>query len=159
LLHGIILQDHIPDRWRWSLDPINGYSIKGTYRFLTTADAPPEHGLSVDVWLKQVPLKVSLFAWRLFCNMLPTKYNLVRRHILHTGDNICVGGCGTQETADHLLFGCVPFSNVWYAVLKWLHLSFVTPFRSRNHFHQFGQMAGLPRSSHTFFQIIWMAFV
>ena len=66
LLHDVILQDHVDDRWRWSLDPINGYSVKGTYRFLTIVDSLPNQNLSVDVWLKQVPLKVSLFAWRLF---------------------------------------------------------------------------------------------
>jgi len=52
LLHNIVLQDHIRDRWRWLLDHINGYSVKGTYYFLTTVDAPPESGLFDDVWHK-----------------------------------------------------------------------------------------------------------
>jgi len=48
---------------------------------------------------------------------------------------------------------------VWFAVLQWLRLSFVAPVGSRNHFLQFGKMPGLPRSSHTFFRIIWLASV
>lgn len=43
------------------------------------------------------------------------------------GDNMCVGGCGSSKTANHLLFSCDTFGGVWFAVLQWLHLSFVAP--------------------------------
>jgi len=69
-------------------------------------DEPLERGLVDDVWLKQVPLKVSLFVWRLFRNRLPTKDNLLRRHVLHLDNITCVGGCGSLENAEHLLLGC-----------------------------------------------------
>jgi hypothetical protein len=82
LLHDIVLQDHLLDRWRWLLDPFTGYTVKGTYHFLTTVDAPPDRGMFDDVWHMQAPLKVSLFAWRLLRNRLPTKDNLVRRRVL-----------------------------------------------------------------------------
>ena len=49
LLHDFVLQDHLLDRWRWLLDPINGYSIKGTYNFLKTVDEPIQMGLFDDV--------------------------------------------------------------------------------------------------------------
>lgn len=82
LLHDIVLQDHFIDRWKWLLDSVNGYSVKGIYHFLTTIDEPSERELSFDVWHKHFPLKVSLFTWRLFRNRLPTKDNLVRRRVL-----------------------------------------------------------------------------
>jgi len=62
LLHNFVLQDDITDRWKWLLDPVNGYSVKVTYHFLTTVDEPLARGLFDDVWHKHVPLKVSLFA-------------------------------------------------------------------------------------------------
>lgn len=65
----------------------------------------------------------------------------------------------SEFESDHLLFRCDPFSNVWSAVLQWLHLSFIAPSWSRNHFYQFGHMTGLLRSSHTFFRVIWLACV
>ena len=34
LLCNIVLQDDTIDRWRWILDPINDYTIKGTYQYL-----------------------------------------------------------------------------------------------------------------------------
>ena len=114
LLHNIVLQDHLSDRWRWLFDHVTGYSVKGAYHFLTTADVPPQRGLFDDVWHRQAPLKASLFAWRLLRNRLPTKDNLVRRRVLQNDDNVCVGGggCSCPETVNHLFFGCDIFSSV-----------------------------------------------
>ncbi|KEH28082.1 hypothetical protein MTR_5g464420 [Medicago truncatula] len=39
LLSDIVLQDTIIDRWRWVLDPIKGYSVKGIYQYLTSSDS------------------------------------------------------------------------------------------------------------------------
>ena len=52
LLHNIDFQDQVLDRWMWLLDPINGYSVKGTYHFLTTVDDSPDRGFFDDVWHK-----------------------------------------------------------------------------------------------------------
>jgi hypothetical protein len=65
LLHNIVLQDDITHKWIWLLDPVNSYSVKGTYQFLTTTDEPLARGLIDDVWHKHVLLKLSIFAWRL----------------------------------------------------------------------------------------------
>jgi len=54
------------------LDPIHGYTVSGTYRFLTTVDDQVVAGSLHDVWQKLVPTKVSLFAWRLLQDRIPT---------------------------------------------------------------------------------------
>ncbi|KEH33269.1 hypothetical protein MTR_3g434770 [Medicago truncatula] len=41
LLHNVVLQDNTVDRWRWLLDPLHGYSVKGTYAYLTTPGPKP----------------------------------------------------------------------------------------------------------------------
>jgi len=61
---------------------MHGYSVREAYQFITTPDEPVDRGLIDDVWHKQVPLKVSVFVWRLFRNRLPTKDNLVRQRVL-----------------------------------------------------------------------------
>ncbi|KEH38872.1 hypothetical protein MTR_2g084255 [Medicago truncatula] len=66
LMCAIVLQDHVIDRWCWTLDPINGYSVKGTYQFLTLPDTSMERGLYDAAWLKQVSLKGLSVAWYLF---------------------------------------------------------------------------------------------
>jgi len=57
VLSNVVLQESSFDRWRWTLDPIHGYSIKGTYQFLTMSDTTLENDLYDAVWLKQVPPK------------------------------------------------------------------------------------------------------
>ena len=49
------------------------------------------------VWHNQVPLKVSIFAWRLLHDRLPTKSNLVIRDIISSESRFCVFGCGQVE--------------------------------------------------------------
>lgn len=38
LLHNVTLQEHVSDSWRWLLEPIQGYSMRGKYHFLTAPD-------------------------------------------------------------------------------------------------------------------------
>jgi hypothetical protein len=46
------------------------------------------------VWLKVVPLKVSIFAWRLLRNRVPTRDNLLQRRIIAGTDQECTTTCG-----------------------------------------------------------------
>lgn len=94
-------------------------SHNGAYHFLTTSKEPIDRGLVDNVWHKQVMLKVFVFAWRLLRNRLPTKDNLVRRGVLHEGDNTYVFG----ETTDHLFLGCGVFGALWPLVWMWLGIS------------------------------------
>nr|ABN08676.1 H+-transporting two-sector ATPase, alpha/beta subunit, central region, related [Medicago truncatula] len=87
--------ENIQDQWRWLLDPIHGYTVCDAYRFLTTIDDQVAAGVLKDVWHKLVPFNVSLFAWCIFQDRIPTRSNLVCRHVLQPSDNVCVGGCGS----------------------------------------------------------------
>jgi len=153
-LNNVILQDNIQDSWRWLLDPIHGYSIRGTYRFLTSVDEPLVGGANNNVWHKLAPSKVSLFAWRLLQNRITTRSNLVRRHVLQSNDNLCVRGCGNIETANHLFIGCDLFGSVWSLVCHSLDISFVFPGLINDHYLQFIKLAGMPRSSHLYLKVI-----
>jgi len=89
LLNNIVLQENIKDQWRWLLDLIHGYSVSGTYCFLTDTDDQVAASLLTDVWHKLVPTKVSMFVWSLLQDRISTKSNLVRRHVLQSTDNLC----------------------------------------------------------------------
>jgi hypothetical protein len=157
LLSNVVLHDSIFDRWRWILDPISGYSVKGTYQYHTLTDTALETGLFVAAWLKQVPLKVYVFVWRLLRSRLPTKDNLLPRRVIHHEDSLCVGGCGYLETTDHLFFHCNIFGSLWYLLYQWIGIYFTPPESVRDHFYQFGHLAGLSRFTHSFLQLIWHA--
>lgn len=68
------------------LDPIHGYYVKGTYRFITTSDILVDRNLVDDVSPEHIPSKVSVFASCLLRNRLPTKDNLARRRVLPSND-------------------------------------------------------------------------
>jgi hypothetical protein len=157
LLSDIILQESIFDRWRWVHDLITGYSVRGAYKYLTMPVTTAGRAIPDVVWLKQVPMKVSVFDRRLLHIRLPTKYNLVRRRVLHHEDTACVGGCGGQETATHLLLGCTVFGGLWHLIYQWLGISFIPPESVADHLHHLGQLASVPLSKHTFFKVIWHA--
>jgi len=116
LLSNIVLQDDVIDSWRWLLDLTSGNTVKGAYRLFTTIGEPLDRSLVVDVWYKQIPSKVSMFAWRLFWNRLPTKDNLLYRRVISPENVACVSGCGHPKTANHLFLDCMLFSSLWYQV-------------------------------------------
>jgi len=58
------------------------------------------------VWLKTVPLKTSIFTWRMLHNLLLTKDNLERWRIITTEAQNCSGNCGSLEDMDHLFMRC-----------------------------------------------------
>jgi len=73
-------------------------------------------------------VKVSLLAWRLFQNRLPTKDNLFRRGIIPQEAQLCMGGCGEIETTNHLFSKCNYFNSVWHRILNWIGISTVEPY-------------------------------
>jgi len=94
VLHNIVLQVDVTDTWRWILDPVHGYSVWESYRFITTSGEQVDRRSVDDVWHRHIPIKVSLFVWSLLLNRLSTKDNLMRRSIVHANDLTCATGCG-----------------------------------------------------------------
>jgi len=60
-------------------DPSGGYTVRGAYDLLTAQELVVNDPALELVWHNQVPLKVSVFAWRLLRDRLPIKINLTDR--------------------------------------------------------------------------------
>jgi hypothetical protein len=155
LLHNFVLQDFVLDTWRWALDPTHGYTVRGAYRLITTTGEMVDMSLVDEVWHRHIPSKVSLLAWRLLRNRLPTRDNLMRRGVIPPSDMLCVVGCDCTESATHLFLLCTLSADLWALVLNWLDIYFVHDGQLRHHFLQFTKMAGMPFSTQVFFRIIW----
>ncbi|MCI40079.1 helicase-like protein [Trifolium medium] len=84
LLSNIVFQPNVVDQWVWRHDPGGGYTVQGTYNLITSREFQDAEATSDLIWHKQVPLKVSVLALRLLRNRLPTKDNLLRRHVVTT---------------------------------------------------------------------------
>lgn len=76
---NVVLQVNVDDVWTWLPDPGVGYSVRGAYHTLTcwTPLIPNAPLVFADLlWRKDIPLKVSVFVWRLFRDRLSTKVDL-----------------------------------------------------------------------------------
>lgn len=97
------------DRWFWLLEPTKGYRVSGVYHLLSSLEPGGCSEVTNIIWHKVIPLKVTLFAWRLFRNRLSMKDNLFLLCVILIDYQLCAKGCGTIESVDHLLLGCVFF--------------------------------------------------
>jgi len=111
------------------------------------------------LWHKEVPLKVLIFAWRLFRDQLPTKNNLIRRNIINLDSSSCVGRCGSLETVNHLFLRCSTFGAVWYHIYSWLGWHTTIPYEAVNHFIQFNYGGGVSKLRQSILHLIWFATV
>ncbi|GAU48396.1 hypothetical protein TSUD_405410 [Trifolium subterraneum] len=147
------------DAWQWQPDPVTGYSVRGAYQLLTSQDPVTLDAAGDLIWRKHVPLKVSVFAWRLLRDRLPTKANLVTRGIILPEAHYCVTGCEGIETARHLFFTCGTFGSLWSAVRFWLGFFSVDPQNPADDFLQFTHLAGGRRAHRSLLQLLWLVCV
>jgi hypothetical protein len=102
---------------------------------------------------------ISIFAWRLLRDRLPTKTNLVTRGILSPDLDLCVTACGGVKSAEHLFLSCGTFGSLWPLVLVWIEFSAVDAQSLSDYFVQFTYSVGGLRSRRSFLQLVWLACV
>jgi hypothetical protein len=140
-------------------DPDDGYSVCGAYQLLTSTDAHDTTTTSDLIWHKQVHLKVSVMAWRLLRNRLPTKDNLVMQHIIPPDASLCVTGCGGVETRHHLFLSFPVFAPLWSLVRSWIGIFSADLLVLHDHFLQFTYSAGGSRARCFFMQLLWLCYI
>ncbi|XP_024626758.1 uncharacterized protein [Medicago truncatula] len=142
LLDNVVVQYNVYDRWQWDPDPHEGYTVRGAYQALTSMEVPTIEGGGELIWHKQVPLKVSILAWRMLKDKLPTRSNLQRRGILAAANTTCLSGCGLEETASHIFLYCEVFGSLWQHIRSWIGMSGAHPQNISEHFLQFTHSTG-----------------
>jgi hypothetical protein len=65
-----------------------GYTVRDAYQILTSQDSVILGEAEDLIWHRQVPLKVSILAWRFLRDRLPTKANLLAARLTC----LCLGG-------------------------------------------------------------------
>jgi hypothetical protein len=156
LLRSVSFQFNVRDSWRWQLEPSTSYTVSSTYQLLTAQDTPHVAHVAALIWHKQVPLKISIFAWRLLQNRLPTRSNLVDRGIITDADVGCLTSCGGMETSQHLFITCDFYNSLWHKVQSWLGVSGPDPLDVSDHFYQFTHSTGGLRARRSFLQLVWL---
>nr|GEU30160.1 RNA-directed DNA polymerase, eukaryota [Tanacetum cinerariifolium] len=72
-------------------------------------------------WVKYIPIKINVFAWRAQLDRLPTRSNLVRRGVVL--DSSLCPLCGlVPEDIHHVLFRCDTAKLVFHRICRWWDL-------------------------------------
>ena len=95
------------DRFVWGLHQNGLFSVKSMYRALLTAEAAP---YKTFIWKRKLTLKIKVFLWYLYKEVMLTKDKLVRRQWQE--DRKC---CfySSDESIQHLFFDCHFAKFVW----------------------------------------------
>jgi len=154
LLSNVLFQPIVSDIWQWHPDIAGGYSVRLGYEILTSLDYHVLDDAAKLIWHPQVALKVSILAWCMPRDRLPTKNNLHARGIIAEADRYCVAGCGQVETVNHLFLHCDTFGSIWQQVRFWLGFSGVDNQNLADHFHQFTYYLGGLKTRRSFLHLI-----
>nr|GEW06899.1 hypothetical protein [Tanacetum cinerariifolium] len=76
--------------------------------FLPKAEVPTR-------WIKSIPIKINIFAWKLCLDRLPTRVNLAKRNVV-VASLLCPLCDSGMEDAAHLFFRCDMAKNVMFLV-------------------------------------------
>lgn len=155
---------NVEDSWCWKPDSNNGFSVKSAYGILfglrCNVPSDPLFCSACNlIWQCDIPSKVSILAWRLLQNKLPTKESLANKGVLGANGSVtCIFCSRDTENHSHLFFTCEFAYRVWMAVNLWSGTMGPMFNHGINHFLEFaGTIKGRARrrSRH----IIWMATV
>lgn len=107
----------VEDRCILNSHPSSCYTVNDAYKNLSEVDDNNNQTNSQILWLKIVPLKISIFIWRLFLNRNPTKDNFGRWGFLRS--KMC-GKLWRGEGKDHLFIKYDFFSLGWVYYFKFI---------------------------------------
>ncbi|GKB38202.1 RNA-directed DNA polymerase, eukaryota, reverse transcriptase zinc-binding domain protein [Tanacetum coccineum] len=106
----------IQGRWIWSLDGTGKFSTESVRKLLDDKRLPKVS--SKTRWIKPIPIKVNVFAWKVGLNKLPTRLNLSMRG-LEIGSISCPICDAHVESTSHLFFSCSTVKDVLCKISLW----------------------------------------
>ncbi|GKC97730.1 RNA-directed DNA polymerase, eukaryota, partial [Tanacetum coccineum] len=110
------------DRYIWSLENDGLFSVASIRKTLDD-NRFQEESLSTR-WVKSVPIKVNILAWKVKSNALPTRFNISRRgmDIDSIDCPICKMGV---ETTSHVFFQCNVVRQVMRKISSWWNVEYM----------------------------------
>nr|GEZ39232.1 RNA-directed DNA polymerase, eukaryota [Tanacetum cinerariifolium] len=104
------------DRWLWDLNG-NGFFCVKDVRCLLDDFFLPNSDVATR-WVKQILIKINIFAWRVFLDRLPSKMNLSRRGIM-VNSLLCPTCNSSDEDVSYSLFSCPLAVDISRLVCHW----------------------------------------
>ncbi|GJZ65908.1 RNA-directed DNA polymerase, eukaryota, reverse transcriptase zinc-binding domain protein [Tanacetum coccineum] len=104
------------DSCRWTLEGSGEFSVSSTRKYID--DQTLAVVSSKTRWIKEVPIKVNILAWKVKINGLPTRLNLSKRGI--DIDSILCPICEQHvESVSHTFFTCQLSREIFRKILRW----------------------------------------
>nr|GEV40872.1 RNA-directed DNA polymerase, eukaryota [Tanacetum cinerariifolium] len=109
------------DRWVWNLESSGEFSVASIRRIIDEMRFPNIG--DTTRWVKYVPIKVNILAWKIRCDVLPTRMNLSRRgvDIQDISCPICDYGV---ESSEHLFFRCNMIRDIGKQIVRWRNINY-----------------------------------
>ena len=102
---------------------------EGTFRVQDARNLLDEFFLPKDPvatrWVNFAPIKVNVFAWKLYLDRLPTRMNLAKRGV-QIYSMMCPLCNNVEEDSSHLFFGCDMAMDISRLVCRWWHLTWMS---------------------------------
>ncbi|GJZ04783.1 RNA-directed DNA polymerase, eukaryota, reverse transcriptase zinc-binding domain protein [Tanacetum coccineum] len=109
------------DKWVWSLEGSGDFSVATVRKLIDDRRLPDVS--SKTRWIKAVPIKVNVLAWKVRLDCLPTRLNISRRGI--DIDSILCPICGNAvESSRHLFFECQDVKEIFCKICRWWDVSY-----------------------------------
>nr|GEV83348.1 RNA-directed DNA polymerase, eukaryota [Tanacetum cinerariifolium] len=107
------------DRWICDLIGDDVFRVKEVRTILDDVFLPS--AADATRWVKYIPIKINVFAWRARLDRLPTRSNLVRRGVV-LDSSLCPLRGLVPEDIHHVLFWCDTAKLVFRRICRWWDL-------------------------------------
>ncbi|GJZ45985.1 RNA-directed DNA polymerase, eukaryota, reverse transcriptase zinc-binding domain protein [Tanacetum coccineum] len=121
IMEGITLFDS-NDRWRWSLEGCGEFTVASVRNLLDANSLPVVS--SKTRWIKAVPIKVNIHAWKVKLDILPTRLNISKRG-MDIESILCPLCEKNVESSSHIFFTCPISREIFRKVLLWWEIDVV----------------------------------
>ncbi|GJY00523.1 RNA-directed DNA polymerase, eukaryota [Tanacetum coccineum] len=109
------------DRYVWTLESDGVFSVASIRKEI---DGNRFQDVSLPTrWVKSVPIKVNIIAWKVKSNALPTRFNISRRGM--DIDSIVYPICNAGvESTNHIFFQCVVVRQIMRKISSWWNIDY-----------------------------------
>ncbi|GKA80529.1 RNA-directed DNA polymerase, eukaryota, reverse transcriptase zinc-binding domain protein [Tanacetum coccineum] len=109
------------DKWVWSLEGSGDFFVASVRKLIDDRRLPDVS--SKTRWIKAVPIKVNVLAWKVRLDCLPTRLNISYKGI--DIDSILFPICGNAvESSRHLFFKCQDVKEIFCKICRWWDVSY-----------------------------------
>ncbi|GJY92145.1 RNA-directed DNA polymerase, eukaryota, reverse transcriptase zinc-binding domain protein [Tanacetum coccineum] len=109
------------DRWVWSLEGSGEFSVSSVKNLIDGFTLPEVS--TKTRWIKEVPIKVNVHAWKVKLDCLPTRLNISRRGM--DIDSILCPMCDKAvESSRHIFFTCPVLNEALRKISRWWDIEY-----------------------------------